>query len=157
EPGGKVNKSQYDGANRTTKSFVTDGGGDATWADAGNVTGDNVLNQVEETYDGDGNTILTVTRERFLDETATGPLGNAATTPTAPVAYVDAYFDLANRTTASVDVGTNGGTAWTRPSSVPSPSDTVLVSSTTYTAAGWVDTVTDPRGLVTKYFDDNLG
>jgi len=35
--------------------------------------------------------------------------------------------------------------------------NTVLVTSTAYTAAGWVDTVTDPRGLVTKTFEDNLG
>src|SRR5262249_5946249 len=69
DPGDNVNKSQFDGANRTTKSFITDGGGDSTWDDAANVTGDNVLSQVEETYDSDGNTILTVTRERFHDET----------------------------------------------------------------------------------------
>jgi RHS repeat-associated protein len=40
---------------------------------------------------------------------------------------------------------------------VPSASDTVLVVSQAYNAAGRVDTVTDSRGLVTKDFYDNLG
>ncbi|MDB5313221.1 MAG: hypothetical protein JWO38_7423, partial [Gemmataceae bacterium] len=40
----------------------------------------------------------------------------------------------ANRPVASVNVGTNGGTAWTRPGSVPTGSSTVLVASESYTA-----------------------
>src|SRR5262249_584803 len=47
QPGGLVTKNAYDGAGRTTTSYTTDGGGDASWTDAGNVTGDNVLTQVE--------------------------------------------------------------------------------------------------------------
>ena len=38
-----------------------------------------------------------------------------------------------------MNVGTNGGTAWTRPS-VPTASDTVLVTSYNYNAAGWCRT-----------------
>src|SRR6202023_2458042 len=102
-PGGIVDKSTYDGAGRETVSYVTDGGGDTTWADAGNVTGDNVLSQVEKTYDKDGDVIFVVDRERNHDETTTGALGNPTTAPKARVSYTASYYDLANRLTGSVD------------------------------------------------------
>jgi hypothetical protein len=136
---------------------VTDGATDSGWASAGTVTGNNVLSQVETSYDKDGNVILVVDRERNHDETATGALGNPTTSPKARVSYTASYYDLANRLTGSVDVGTNGGSAWTRPSSVPTASDTVLVTLTGYNAAGWVNSITDPRGIVEQKSYDNLG
>jgi RHS repeat-associated protein len=156
-PGGPVQKTQYDGAGRPVKTFTTDGGGDSSWSDAGNVTGDAVLTQAQTQYDADGNPILVTAKDRFHDETANGELGDASTTPKARVSYVASYYDAANRLTATVDVGTNGGSAYTRPSSVPSASDTVLVVSTGYNAAGWAETVTDARGIVGKTYYDNLG
>jgi RHS repeat-associated protein len=164
-PGGEVHKSQFDGAGRETVSYVSDGGGDSTWADATNVTGDNVLSQIETTYDKDSNAIMVTDRERNHDETTTGALGNPTTAPKARVSYATSYYDLANRLTASVDVGTNGGTAYSRPSSVPSASDTVLVTLDGYNAAGWVNSITDPRaisitdprGIVEQKSYDNLG
>src|SRR5207248_9370065 len=107
-PGGEVGKSLFDGAGRETTSYVSDGGGDSSWSDAGNVTGDNVLSQIETTYDKDGNSIMVTDRERNHDETTTGALGNPSTAPKARVSYTTSYYDLANRLTASVDVGTNG-------------------------------------------------
>jgi RHS repeat-associated protein len=156
-PGGVVTKMKYDGARRPTVRYVTDGSGDSTWADASSVTNNYVLEQTETTYDADGNAILVTSRQRFHDETATGALGNPTTTPKARVSYAAAYYDAANRLTAAVNVGTNGGTAWTRPATAPAASDTVLTTSYAYSAAGWQDTATDPRGLVTKTFYDNLG
>jgi RHS repeat-associated protein len=156
-PGGLVDKTQYDGAGRPVKEFTTDGGGDSTWADAGNVTGDNVLEQTETTYDANGNPILTVTRQRNHDETATGSLGDPNNAPKARVYYSAAYYDAADRPTAQVDVGTNGGTAYTRPSTPPSASDTTLVTTLSYNAAGWLDTTTDPRGIQEKEYYDALG
>jgi RHS repeat-associated protein len=84
-------------------------------------------------------------------------LGNPTTAPKARVSYVANYYDLADRLTDTANVGTNGGTAYTRPSSVPSHSDTVLVASNSYNSAGWVATTTDPRGIVNDLFYDNLG
>lgn len=65
----------------------------------------------------------------------------------------------AGRVTASVDVGTNGGSIWTRPSSVPSRSSTVLVTSYTYTytTSGEVDAVTDPLGITSRTYYNALG
>jgi len=140
------------GAGRLTKRYQTDGGGDSAWSDADDVSGDIVLNQQEFAYDGADNLILAVNRDRFHDDasTATGELGTPTTGNKARVSYQAFYYDTANRPTDSVNVGTNGGSAYTRPGSVPSRSNTVLVNSYGYDAAGRPETVTDPRGVVTK-------
>jgi RHS repeat-associated protein len=157
DPGGLVVKRAYDGADRLTAVYTTDGAGGTSWSAAGGVSGDNVLQQVGYTLDADGNVILTTTRQRFHNETATGALGNPTTSPKARVSYVADYYDAANRLTAEADVGTNGGSAYTRPSSAPTGSATVLVTSDAYNAAGWVSSTTDPRGIVTNDYYDNLG
>jgi YD repeat-containing protein len=157
DPGGLVTKTAYDGASRAIVTYTTDGGGDSTWADAGNVIGDNVLQQDETQYDANGNAILDITRQRFDSETATGALGNSTTAPLARVYYVASYYDAADRLIGTADFGTNGGAAFTRPSTLPGSSDTVLVDQTNYNAAGWVDNTVDPRGIVAKDFYDNLG
>ena len=72
-------REEFDGLGRTTKSYVTDGGGDTTYSDAGNVTGDAVLSQSELTYDIGGRTLKMTNRERFHDETGTGALGTPMT------------------------------------------------------------------------------
>jgi len=138
-------------------SYITDAGGDTGYADALTVTGDAVLDQSENTYDAAGNVILVTTRQRFHDETGTGGLGSPASGVKARVSYVANYYDNGGRLTDTVDVGTNGGSSYTRPSSVPSRSDTALVTSYGYNAAGLVETTTDPRGIVSKQYYDNLG
>jgi RHS repeat-associated protein len=157
EPGGLVTKDAYDGAGRPTTEYLTDGGGDSGYSDAANVTGDTVLTQAEWTYDANGNPILVTTRDRFHDATGTGALGTPTSGVPARVSYGANYFDAADRLTASVDVGTNGGSAYTRPSSVPSPSDTTLVTSYGYNAAGWVSDETDPLGILNKTYYDAAG
>ena len=99
------------------------------------------------------------TKDRFNTDTTsdTGALGDATTGPQARVSYVASYYDAADRLTASVDFGTNGGAAFTRPSSVPDRSDTVLVTSYTYNDAGEVGQTTDPKGIVTQTSYDVLG
>src|SRR5262245_62686070 len=93
-----------------------------------------------------------------LGRTTKRPARRATSTaPKARVSYVANYYDLADRRTDTANVGTNAGTAYTRPGSVPSRSDTVLVSSQAYNSAGWVATTTDPRGIVNDVFYDNLG
>src|SRR5205807_5515436 len=93
----------------------------------------------------------------FHDATGTGALGNPSSGIGARVYYAGAYFDNAGRLTASVNVGTNGGSSWTRPSSAPSSSATVLVTTQAYNAAGWVQDVTDPAGIDRRNSFDNLG
>jgi RHS repeat-associated protein len=156
-PGGLVTKDQYDGAGRQIEEYQTDGASGTGWSAAGSPSGDNVLEQTDSQYDKDGNPVLVTTRQRFHNETITGALGNASTAPKARVSYVAYYYDAVNRVTATVDVGTNGGLAYTRPSTPPSSSATVLVTTDSYNAAGWVQDVVDPRGLDLRTSYDNLG
>jgi RHS repeat-associated protein len=159
DPGGLWTKDQYDGAGRLAVESQSDGGGGATWAAANALTGDQVLGQTITTYDSNGNPILVTDKERFNTDVATdtGALGNPTTGPKARVYYTTSYYDAADRLTASVDVGTNGGSAYTRPGTVPTGSDTTLVTSYAYNSAGWVQTVTDPRGVQSKTSYDALG
>jgi RHS repeat-associated protein len=129
-----VGKTQYDGMGRPVKTFISDGGGDSGWTDADDVTGDYVLEQTESAYDIFSNPTLVTQKARFHDESATGALGSASQSPYARVSYLAAYFDAADRVTDLVNVGTNGGTAYTRPSSAPARSDTTLVTSYGYKA-----------------------
>jgi hypothetical protein len=94
------------------------------------------LSQTQTIYDGDGDVIETITKDRFNTEssTSTGALGTPTSGIGARVYFTGDYYDLADRLTASVDVGTNGGTAWTMPSSVPSRSSTALVTTYSYAA-----------------------
>jgi hypothetical protein len=124
-----VSKTRYDGVGRSLVSYASDGGGDTAWSHARTVTGDNVLEQGEFTYDNFGNTIFIKAKQRFHDETATGALDNPGAAPKARVAYAASYYDAALRLTHAVDVGTNGGSNYTRPSSAPARSDGVLVTS----------------------------
>jgi RHS repeat-associated protein len=134
-PGAPVTKTSYDGAGRPTVVYTTDAYLDSTWSDAGTVsTNNNVLSQTEITYDNDSNPILVTTRNRFDNETQGGPLGTPTTHPYARVSYVSYYFDAASRLTNTGNVGTNGGSSYTRPGTPPARSDTVLVTSTNYLA-----------------------
>jgi RHS repeat-associated protein len=157
-PGGLATKLAYDGASRVVTQYATDAAGDSSWSDVVAIKStNNVLSQVETTYDKNDNVIFTVERERFHDETTTGALGNPTTAPKARVYYAADYYDAVDRLTTTVDVGTNGGTAYTRPSTPDARSDTVLRTDVSYNPAGWVDTVTDPRNIQAKDFYDNLG
>ncbi len=156
-PGGLVTKYLHDGPGRVTKTYLTDGGGDSAYGDADDVIGDIVLQQSENSYDSNSNVILVTAKQHFHDDTGTGELGTASTGNKARVSYQASYFDGADRLVNSVDVGTNGGSSYTRPSTVPSRSDTALVTSFAYAASGLLQDTTDPKGLVTRNTSDNLG
>lgn len=162
-PGGGVTKYKYDGAGRNIVTYFSDGGGDAAAADpyaaALNVTGDNVLEQSEKTYDGAGNVLLSTLRQRHHDETATGDLTTSGTK--ARSSYTAYFYDGANRLTDVLEVGTNGGSAYTRPSTPPATSTaTGLLTHYAYDisdsnyAGLWAVAVTDPKGIVSRSYSD---
>jgi YD repeat-containing protein len=157
DAGGLWTKDVYDGAGRLVTEYTTDGGSGTNWVGASTVASDIVLEQTETIYDADSNTIETIDRQRFDDATGTGALGDATTGVHARVYYTGNYYDSADRLVASVDVGTNGGTPWVRPTSVPDRSDTMLVTSYSYNPAGWVQDTVDPAGIDTRTLYDTLG
>jgi YD repeat-containing protein len=161
-PGQPTMKYLYDGANRVTATYTTDGGAVNNsgsplldWSDAGSVANDVVVSETDTTYDGDDNTILTVSKDRLptSNTTTTGALDASL----ARISYVGDFYDAADRLTAEENVGTNGGSAWTLPSAPDSRDDSHLITSYTYDAAGNQDSSTDPRGIVAKTLFDMLG
>jgi len=160
-PNGPVAKFAFDGANRLSGRYVTDASDDAlpgasgTWDAADDVSGDKVLEQNEFTFDANGNLTLQTTRQRGHLTTGTGALGTATTGVTARVSQNAFYYDAADRLVDTVDVGANPGSITL--SSVPTRSDAALRNTYTYDGLGFVETITDPRGIVTRQSHDALG
>ena len=156
--GGLVQKYLYDGADRPTTVYASDGGGDTapgpsnnSWSTATSIGSNIVLSQVETQYDAFGNTIFVADRERMHDDpsTDTGALGTPTSGNPARVYYSADYYDAANRMTDSVDFGTNQGTAMTSPPALGSIPSWALHTVYGYDSAGNQNSVTDPRGIQT--------
>ncbi|HUO09004.1 MAG TPA: RHS repeat-associated core domain-containing protein [Phycisphaerae bacterium] len=157
-PGGIVKKNVYDGAGRLSKTYTTDGATDNGWASASTVSGNNVLEQTANVFDANGNVVETISKSRNHDETGAGELGDPTTSPKARVTYSTAYYNAVNQAIANVVYGTDGSPLSSGiPSTIPTSSDTVLVTSTCYNPAGWTDKVTDPKGISTKTSYDVAG
>jgi RHS repeat-associated protein len=158
-PQGLWTKTAYDGMNRPTAVYTTDGGlvhGPLPgYAGASSINYDIVLSETDTTYDADGNTIETIEKDRL--PTASRSTYGALTSSDARISYSGSWFDAVGRDVADENVGTNGGTAWTRPSSPDASDATHLVTTYGYDAAGNEDTVTDPAGIVTQTYFDALG
>jgi len=152
-------KSVYDSLDRVVKQFQGYDLDESTYAEAGNVDGDTILEQGESLYDDASNLIQATVRQRYHDApaTQTGELQNPDTTPRARVSYSAEYPDSLGRQQATADYGTNGGSALSYSSTVPPRSDTILVTSLTYDNAGNIETNTDPAGIVTKLEYDSAG
>lgn len=156
-PGSKLFiKTAYDALNRPTAVYVGYGD-DTTYAEAGSVADDTILEQSETTYDEAGSVIATVQRQRYHDTTGTGPLVDPTTAPKARVMYSFAWPDGVGRTVATADYGTNGGSTPTRPDVAPAGSDSILVTTATFDDAGDLETTTDPAGMVTLFSYDDAG
>ena len=67
------------------------------------------------------------------------------------------WIDGVGRTIASADYGTNGGAAFTRPATVPTRSDTILVSTTSYNDDGEAFSTIDPQNTETQFEFDAAG
>ena len=129
-----------------------------TYADASSVSDDTIVEQSETTYDDAGNILQIVTRQRFHNATGTGELTSpSGSQPKARVSYVCMYHDQIGRQIAVANYGTNGGTSVTRSSTVPTRSDTILVTSTEYNDGGQAYKTIDPAGREDRHVFDDAG
>ena len=152
-------KITYDSLGRRTKQFLGYDLDETTYADASTVIGDTILQQSETVYNDASSVIETNSKQRYHDAPAsqTGELQNPSTTPKAHITYNANYSDGIGRTVASANYGTNGGTTLSRPSTIPTRSDTILVTSMEYNDAGNQSTITDPASMVVEMLYDDAG
>lgn len=107
----------YDGVGRQTAQYAGYDPGETTYAQAGTVEDDTILEQTETDYDAASNVIQLTARQRYHNASAsqTGPLADPSTDPKARVTYTAHWDDAIGREIATAACGTNGGTALARP------------------------------------------
>jgi len=149
-------KNVFDGAGRQTTSYRGYDLTPETYALVSSVADDTIMQQVESTLDPASNVIQSTTRRRFHNATGTGDLTSpAGPQPLARVSYVAMYPDAIGRGQATANYGTNGDVALVRSDTIPTATDTVLVSSILYNSRGETYQLIDPAGTVTcQMFDD---
>ncbi|MBC8873387.1 MAG: RHS repeat-associated core domain-containing protein [Planctomycetes bacterium] len=151
-------KNTYDGLGRRTKHHQGFDIDETAYADASSVTGDTILEQTEIAYDAASNATQTTHRRRYHNATGTGELnGPSGVQPKARITYTATWHDPIGRAIATADYGTNGGSTLSRPSTVPTRSDSVLVTGMAYNSAGQVADTTNPGGIKTCLEYDDRG
>lgn len=152
-------KTLYDGLGRQTVQYAGYDLDETTYAEAGTVVDDTILEETETDYDNASKVIQTTTRQRYHNAPAsqTGALGDPSSEPKARVTYTTQWHDAIGREIATAAYGTNGGTALDRPDTIPQRSDTVLLTSTGYNDTGEAFQTIDPAGREDQQFFDAAG
>jgi len=152
-------KVTYDSLGRSSVKYSGYDLDESSYADAGTVTGDTIMEQIETELDTAGNAIESISRQRYHNAPAsqTGELKSPSLTPNARVTYTAIYPDALGRTVATANYGTNGGTALSRSSTIPTRSDTILMTSTDFDSAGNRESMTDPSSMQVDYEYDDVG
>jgi RHS repeat-associated protein len=155
----RFTKISYDSLGRATVRYSGYDLDETSYSEASSVTDDTIMEQSETAFDNAGNAIQQTVRQRYHNAAASqlGALQNPSTTPKARVTYVATYPDALGRTVASANYGTNGGTALSRSSTIPTRSDNVLVNTTVYSSAGNQQSTKDPLAIETRYEHDAMG
>jgi YD repeat-containing protein len=154
----KFTKTVYDGLGRRTKAYVGFDVDETSWAEAGNVTGDTIFEQIETAYDAGGNLIQETRRLRMHTalDSQTGELSAPeGADPKARVSYVAHWHDGIGRPIGAADYGTYGGEPFRYADAVPARGDEVLVSTTEYNDRGEAYKTIDAMGRDDlQVFDD---
>jgi len=151
-------KYQYDSLGRQVKQFIGFDVDETSYADALNVTGDTIFEQSETDYDDASNFVETRLRRRHHDATGTGELTTpSGGNPKARVSYVAHYSDAMGRQIAGASYGTNGDSALSRSSTIPTRSDDILVTTTEYNDDGEAYKTIDPANKEDRTEFDDAG
>jgi RHS repeat-associated protein len=140
-------KSSYNGVNWITGTYRGYNPGGTSYNQTGGVSTDVIVTQSIPTFDYAGNIVSQATYDR-LNDASTSATG-ALTGSIARVSYTASWFDGLDRPIANANYGAQT-TAPSIPSTPPSSTSTLLVSSTSYDSAGRVYQATDPKGIVTQ-------
>lgn len=128
-------KNEYDSLGRSIRTFVA-------YDDSGDV----IIEESLTTFDNASNVLYVTSKQRNTDAS------------TFRSTYTASWYDGVDRPIATAAYGTNGGSSFTRPTTTPTRSDDVLVTSTEYdSATGEAFKTTDPKALVTKREFDDAG
>jgi len=149
----RFSKTVYDILGRATDQYVGYNLSFSVYADATTVVNDTILEQQTMTYNQIGTVLSTVSKQRYHNAAASqhGALGTPSATPNARITYLASWIDGVGRTFGSANYGTNGGSTFSRPATVPTRSDTILVSTTSYNNDGEVFSTLNPQNMETRY------
>ena len=132
----------YDNLGRTTLSLNG-------YEDSSAPDDEVVIEQTEMAYDAAGNVLSTTTQQRDTD--------TSIASPTFRTSYQASWYDGIDRVIATADYGTHGGSAWTRPTTTPTRSDDVLVTTMLFNDAGEQHSTTDPADTESRTEFDAMG
>ena len=169
DPDGNVIETQAGGTQEFVKN-VYDGLGDPihvydgydptgseSWASAGSVAGDVILNETDTLYDPAGDAILVTSFDSFNDSsTAAGALNDTD----SRASYTAYWYDGVGRETAQQDFGAMASPPLIVPADGQPTTDTsglTQVTLTAYNARGEAWQTTDPAGTVTRTICDDAG
>jgi RHS repeat-associated protein len=159
QPGGSepFQKYAYDSIGRVATSYIGLIGSGTD--DPATVTGDYIFEQATAIYDNASNLTQMTGISRYEGNTSsTGALIAPPTSGSnARPSYVAVWYDPLGRPTTGADYGTNNNASFTRPTSAPAASDTVIVTTAEYDSLSQLIMITDAQGRVTKLFYDDLG
>jgi RHS repeat-associated protein len=159
DPNGLFQKTQYDGARRTKATFTSFDGSETTYAQAFDVSGDSVIEEIVPAYDADGNILYTTRYERTSSASApSGDLASGWAVGNSRRTFTASWYDLGNRVITRSDYGNNGDVAFTRPGTPPAPngSPNILVTKLEYDAGGRQHKTTHNLGKITQSTFDGL-
>jgi RHS repeat-associated protein len=152
-------KNAYNGAGWVTASYRGYNPSGTSYSQAGTVANDVIVEQSENTYNEAGEVISAASYQRLNDAPWTGSGSTGALTagsdPKARVSYMAMYYDGIGRNIATANYGAIS--SFTRPSTTPTRSDDILVTTTSYDAAGRADSVIDPKAIETRTTFDAAG
>ncbi len=157
-----ISFTKYDGAGRGIQAFQGTQFDTAKYtSDAPDYPDDNegIVQLTDYTLNDVGNATKIITKELNHDDTN----GMNLTTSDYIRTYVYNWYDAAHRPTDAAHYGTNNASGWKdsstdpNPGSVPTRSDTILVTSYTYDSEGHQEKVKDPKAIDTKSVYDKLG
>jgi RHS repeat-associated protein len=157
----------YDAVSRVTASYVGyDSSSSSSSSSSGGVGPDpssistaTIIEQQAFAYDEGSNLISITRKQRFDNATGVGALNSTIDQPKARASHFAYYPDALGRSQVVANFGTYQANTWNRNSfpTVPPRSDTVLVNSTTYDAAGDPTSTIDPQNVQTCRAFDKAG